>query len=450
MVLKQKYFKNPCSRRNQQKPATRFDPIPPGTQEEGPMKHVVTRLYLASLLTLCSPFGNLAAGAAEPPAPPVTANPPPASQPFVIPQGEAEREILPGLAQLTFSSQFLKAGEGYFSPDMKWVIFQGVPIGETQYQMYVAPLHLPDEAAGKPAHLGPPVRITPGKSRNTCGFFSPDNHAIIFASTAGKENPHDPNNGYQRKDAVYKWFFPTGMEIYRVDDWKPKVEAAEAELDKLMHHAPVTGSGQIHDQYINIDLAQPASRITDNNAYDAEDAYSPDGKWIVFTSMRTGNGEIFVMHPDGTHVVQITHAKGYNGGPFFSPDGKRLVYRSDRKGNDLLQLYVSDLAFDAEGNITGIAAEHQLTDDQNVNWGPFWYPDGRHLIFATSRHGHQNYELYTIRDDGSHATRITYTDGFDGLPAFSPDGKYLMWSAKRSADNSVQLFFAKFNAPKDW
>lgn len=396
------------------------------------MKHALPCYCLASLLTLCGPFDTLIrAGAAEPPVQP--ASPAPAtSQPAIIPQGEGEREFLTNLAQLTFGSQFLKAGEGYFSPDMKWVIFQGVPKGETQYQMYVAPLHLQDQATATPAHLGWPVRISPKNSRNTCGYFSPDGKSLIFASTAGKENPEDPNAGYQRKDAVYKWFFPTGMEIYRADDWQPAITAAVDHQTEL------------------VDLAKPENRITENNAYDAEDAYSPDGKWIVFTSMRTGNGEIFVMHPDGKNVVQMTHAKGYNGGPFFSPDGKRMVYRSDRKGNDLLQLFVSELAFDSSGNITGIAAEHQLTDDQFVNWGPFWHPDGHHLIFATSRHGHENYELYSIRDDGSHATRITYTDGFDGLPAFSPDGKYLMWSAKRSEDNSVQLFIAKFNAPKGW
>jgi len=63
--------------------------------------------------------------------------------------------------------------------------------------------------------------------------------------------------------------------------------------------------------------------------------------------------------------------KGYDGGPFFVPDGKRIVYRSDRKGNDLLQIFVADLKFDAKGDITGITNERQLTDDANVNWGPY-------------------------------------------------------------------------------
>ncbi|MDB5296834.1 MAG: WD40-like beta Propeller containing protein, partial [Phycisphaerales bacterium] len=157
-----------------------------------------------------------------------------------------------------------------------------------------------------------------------------------------------------------------------------------------------------------------------------------------------------VMRADGSNPVQITKSPHYDGGPFFSPDGKRLVYRSDRKGNDLLQIYVADLAFDPAGNVTGTTSERQLTDDANVNWGPYWHPDGKHLIYATSAHGHANYELYLMRDDGSAKTRVTYCAGFDGLPVFSPDGKHLMWSAKgRTSDNTTQLFIADFRLPAE-
>lgn len=334
----------------------------------------------------------------------------------------AERQFLTGVVQLT--DGFEKAGEGYFSRDMKWVIFQATPRGEKNYQMHVAPLSLEDGAA---SHVGRPTRISPPNSRNTCGYFAPDGGSLIFGSTAGKEDPEEPSAGYQRQGGTYRWDFPKGMEIYRANDWQAGAAAGGA-----------------------ADLAKPANRLTNNDAYDAEGAFSPDGKWICFTSLRTGDAEIWVMRADGSNPVQITHAKGYDGGPFFSPDGKRLVYRSDRKGNDLLQLFVADLAFDDAGNVTGAKAERQLTDDENVNWGPSWHPDGRHLIFATSRHGHQNYELYTIRDDGTYATRITYCDGFDGLPVFSPDGKYVMWSGKRSKDNTTQLFLARFHSPTDW
>jgi Tol biopolymer transport system component len=219
------------------------------------------------------------------------------------------------------------------------------------------------------------------------------------------------------------------MEIYLAEDWQAIVKK------EWKPDGPASKDGLV-------DLAR--RRLTDNNAYDAEGAYSPDGKWIVFTSNRTGDLELYVMQPDGTGVVQLTHTKGYDGGAFLSPDGKRLVYRSDRKGNDLLQIFVSDVEYDRTGNIVGLKNERQLTNDANVNWGPYWHPDGRHIVYATSAHGHQNYELYLMRDDGSARRRVTYWNGFDGLPAFSPDGKWLMWSSKRSPDGTTQIFASRF------
>lgn len=188
--------------------------------------------------------------------------------------------------------------------------------------------------------------------------------------------------------------------------------------------------------------------LTENNVYDAECAFSPDGKWIVYTSKASGNLDVWVMKSDGSNKVKVISPPGYNGGPFFSPDGKRLVYRSDRQTNNLLQVFTCDLAFDAAGNITGGKNEKQLTNDVNVNWGPYWYPDGKHLIYATSKHGHTNYELYWMDDEGGHQTRITNSAGADVLPVFSPDGKYLMWTSKRSKDQTSQVFIAGFKMPE--
>lgn len=342
---------------------------------------------------------------------------------------DSRETALSGVVQLTHD--FDRAGEAYFSPDMQWIIFQATRSGETQYAMYVARL---SRTGGEITGAEAPTRISPPNTRNTCGYFSPDGQSLIFASTAGKEKPEDaeaPAAGYQRQGGNYRWDFPETMEIFRANNWQERVAAVKASFpNRLMNLA--------------------TNAITDNNAYDAEGASSPDGKWIVFCSRRDGDSELYVMKPDGSGAVRLTNQPGYDGGPFFSPDGKRLVYRSDRKGNDLLQIFLSDLTFDDAGNITGIANERQLTDDGNVNWGPYFYPDGRHVIYATSAHGHANYELYALRDDGSHNTRVTFRAGFDGLPVFSPDGKYLMWSSKRSPDNTTQIFIARFTPPDGW
>jgi TolB protein len=329
-----------------------------------------------------------------------------------------EPASLSGTIQLT--SGFDRAGEAYFSPDMKWIVFQAVPKGEKNYQMYVAKTKW---AVERLIGTESPTRISPEGSRNTCGFFSPDGKSLIFASTAGQEDPLEPTSGYQRQGGSYRWDFPAGMEIYRADGWEAAVKKA--------------GPGG------SFNLAQ--HRITENKAYDAECAYSPDGKWIVYTSNQTGDLELWATTPDGKDRCRLTNTPGYDGGPFVSPDGKKVVYRSDRNGNDLLQIFVSDVVCDAGGKITGLKNEKQLTSDGNVNWGPYWHPDNLHIIYASSAQGHTNYELYLMRADGSHNTRITFTEGFDGLPVFSLDGQWLMWSSKRSG--TTQVWAARFRFP---
>jgi TolB protein len=369
-----------------------------------------------------------------------------------------EAQVLTSVTQLTRGTEFEKAGEAYFSSDMRWVIFQGTPRGEQHYQLYLAPIRWEEDVIDgaritplpgpitNPAKLhiaglGRPIRISPPDSRNTCGYFSPDTNSLIFASTAGKEDPTLRESGYQPDTKRYEWQYPPGMEIFRADGWQGAISAVEP--------------GTI------VDLAKHP--LTNNAAYDAECAFSPDGKWIVFCSNRrqstsndaaapasepAGDLDLYVMHPDGSGVVQLTHTPGYDGGPFFSPDGKRIVYRSDRRNNGELQIYTAELVFDRSGNITGITHETALTRDEFTNWGPYWHPDGQHIIYATSRHGHSNYELYLMRADGSHKTRVTFTDGADVLPVFSPDARYLLWASKRTDDKSVQVFVAKFKMPK--
>jgi TolB protein len=403
-----------------------------------PMTHRLASVFTATLLAAAALPG---CGGSTPDATKPRAEAPPSGAPGEAAATAAEdrgRETaLSDVVQLT--SGFDRAGEAYFSPDANWIIFQATPKGETHYAMYVAKL---EREGDRITGAAEPRRISPPGTRNTCGFFSPTGESLIYASTEGKEKGDDGTRaGYQRQGGNYRWEFPEGMEVFRVDGWAerlhtPQALPAEAGASQPVPAAPAP-----------VELTKQA--ITDNDAYDAECAFSPDGQWIVFCSRRDGDSDLYVMKSDGTGAVRLTDQKGYDGGPFFAPDGKRIVYRSDRAGNDLLQVYVADLARDADGNVTGIANERQLTNE-HVNWGPYFHPDGSHLVYTTSVHGHHNYEVYAMRDDGSHKTRLTFSTGFDGLPVFSPDGRHLMWSSKRAPDNTVQVFVGKFAPPAGW
>lgn len=310
-----------------------------------------------------------------------------------------EGRYLKNIKQITFPSMgFEKSGEAYFSPDGKNIAFQAVPLGQKHYQIYIMNL---DENM--------PRMISTGKGACTCAYFHPNGKKIIFAS-----NHEDPllNNfetqreaqGYKRDNSNYTWELTPYMNIY------------EANLD---------GS----------DL----KALTSGPNYHAECSYSPDGSRIVFASNASGTMNIHTMDADGTHEQQVTHTDfSYNGGPFFSPSGDRIIFRSDRHIPHYLQIYI----INADGS-----EEHQITDNEAVNWAPYWHPNGQTVVFTTSLHGHNHYEIYGINVKTGMSYRITHNTHFDGLPVFDAKGERMMWTSKRGPDNTCQLFIADFILP---
>ncbi len=335
--------------------------------------------------------------------------------------------------QLTSAKQFVKAGESYISPDGSMVVFQAVPVppeGEepdSHYGMYLGDLVMHEDSSPRWT-LENIRRISPEDAANTCGWFHPQHaNRVIFASTI--ETPDDsPAPGYQRDSRDYRWEFPPEMRI------------VEARIDGGM---------------------PPALRLIegDEKNYQAECSISPDGRHLLYTSLESGDGDIFVKDLQTGKRIDLVMAPGYDGGPFFSPDGKRICYRSDRKNDDHLQIFVSELAFDESGAITGIEREIQVTDNEFVNWAPFWHSNGRSLVYATSEEGHYNYEIFIVDADpgdlqegrptryGTRRSRVTSSMGFDGLPAFNADSSLMIWTSKRK-DDSSQLYIAEFPDPE--
>ncbi|NRB74657.1 MAG: M28 family peptidase [Verrucomicrobiales bacterium] len=341
------------------------------------------------------------------------------SSPLVGEDDGAENEevLLSGTRQLTFEGR--RAGEGYFSSDGSKMVFQSErEEGNPFYQIYLMDLE-----------LGDIERVSPGMGKTTCAWIHPDGKRVLFASThedaqseaLQKAEFEERESGKARK---YSWDYDEHYELYAFD----------------------SESGE----YTN---------LTNTKGYDAEGAYSPDGSMIVFASNRQAYDgsmseedqkyfkldkkfamEIYVADADGSNVKRLTEVDGYDGGPFFSADGKKICWRRfDRKG-----LTAEIFTMNIDGT-----EQTQLTRIGAMSWAPYFHPSGEYLIFATNKHGFDNFELYLVDAAGEkEPVRVTGTQGFDGLPVFSPDGKQLSWTSNRTPDEQSQIFLANWNHAK--
>ncbi len=304
------------------------------------------------------------------------------------------------MQQLTFGGD---NAEAYFGYDNEHVTFQrtapadGVPCDQIYYGT------LPSKKNKKFNYK----LVSTGKGRTTCAFLMPDKKHLLYASThkAADTCPPVPDRSKIKK---YVWPIYDSYDIYVAD-----------------FDGNITG------------------QLTNSPGYDAEATISPDGKKIVFTSMRNGDIDLYTMNIDGTNVRQITTTLGYDGGACFSPDSKMITWRASRPQTDEQIKEYKDLL--AQGLVMPTNMEvfvanadgsnaRQVTKLGRANWAPAFAPDGKRLIFA-SNHEHERgfpFNLYLINIDGSGLERISDDGGFDAFPMFSPDGKKLIFSSNRN------------------
>ncbi len=414
---------------------------------------------LRGLVLLCTLAGACSAQPAAPGAAPTPPEP--------LDWKSLEARLLSRHVQVTSRQKFIKAGEQYFNADASWIIFQAIAVPESKdqppaqfYSMYVA--RLVRDSGGHITGTEEPQCVSPPGSANTCGWFHPTEPArILYGSTIGAPTEHE-KSGFQVGTNKYRWAFPAEMDVV-TQTVRPIVLSL----------------GQARQSQCGTDFV--ATPLFHREGYDAECSFDKSGRFVLYAnvdqSKTTPDGhadaDIYVYDTKTHRQHPIVVAPGYDGGPFFSPDGKSICYRSDRKANDLLQLYISDLKFEKadDGAMVpvGISREYQVTDNDSVNWAPFWHPSGSFLIYGTSQMGHSNYEVFAVEIDRSKLAdgkakelrrrRVTFADGADVLPTFSPDGKLMMWTSQRGTKidgeerPSSQVWIAEWTGQpfgKDW
>ncbi len=326
----------------------------------------------------------------------------------------SENFYLTNVRQLTFEGK--RSGEGYFSADGKKMIFQSEREPENPfYQIYLLDLE-----------TGDTERVSTGTGKTTCAWIHPDGQRMLFASThldpeAKAKQKAEFKERAENRVRKYSWDYDEAFDLFEYD---LKTKALK--------------------------------QLTRERGYDAEGCYSPDGKKIVFASNRAAYSkklspadeerlkidkqyfmDLYVMDADGSNVKRLTDVAGYDGGPFFSADGNKICWRRFSEKGDTAEIYTMN----ADGS-----DQRQITRVGAMSWAPYFHPSGDYLIFTNNTQGFQNFELYIVDAEGKRdPVRVTHTDGFDGLPVFSPDGKTLAWTSGRGADGKSQIFTAEWN-----
>jgi TolB protein len=322
--------------------------------------------------------------------------------PTVSPQsGESH---FANIRQVTFGGE---NAEAYFSKDGEWLTFQSTRDGRACDQQYVMRV---DGTGLK--------RVSNGNGKTTCGWFLPDGQRLFFASSHAHDSTCPPRPDPSRG---YVW----GLDRFDI------------------YMANRDGTGM--------------RRLTNYNVYTAEGVLSPDGRRIVFTSLKDGDLDIYTMNVDGTDVRRLTTTPGYDGGPWWSPDGTKIVYRAwhppdsaglaDYKGL-LAQRMVRPSRMELWVMNADGSNQRQITSLGGANFGPSWTPDGRRIVFSSNYKNprSRNFELFLVNLDGSGLEQITHHEEFDGFPMFSPDGKRIIWASNRGNSNTgeTNLFIAEW------
>ena len=310
----------------------------------------------------------------------------------------AQSKHLENMKQLTFGGQ---NAEAYWSPDGRRLIFQSTRDPYKCDQIFLM------NADGSDQHL-----VSTGKGRTTCAYFLKDNKHIVYASTheADPECPPPPD-----RSKGYLWGVFAGYDIFLATD-----------------------KGEI------------VKKLTDAPGYDAEATINWKTDRIIYTSMASGDLDMWTMKPDGSDKKRLTMLPGYDGGAFYSRDGKHIIWRANhpqqhealQKYRDLLKdnlvapMKMEIFIADKDGK-----NEKQLTSFGCASFAPAFTPDGKKIVFSSNKHNcdGRKFELYMMNLDGSGLEQVTDFGGFTSFAEFSPDGKILVFASDYQAKSRYEF-----------
>jgi len=180
-----------------------------------------------------------------------------------------------------------------------------------------------------------------------------------------------------------------------------------------------------------------SKQVTNDPALDYDPTFSPDGRWVVFCSERSGSPQLYTLDLDNPDSPRpLTQGPFMNAAPVFAPDGKSLLFVSDRDGN----ADIFSMAF-RRGDSAPAEKAVNLTKNSGGDFRPAISPDGKTVAFSSDRDTWIEMindrstaircEIYLMNIDGSNPRRLTNSNAFNGSPVWSRDGKTIYFYSDR-------------------
>ncbi|HKA30050.1 MAG TPA: Tol-Pal system beta propeller repeat protein TolB [Candidatus Binatia bacterium] len=239
--------------------------------------------------------------------------------------------------------------------------------------------------------MAAPVKLTNERSITLSPSWQPDRRGVLFTSYRD-HLPRLFEIDLARRAVVQ---FSNGDRVYLGGAWSPDGSQVLASREEA-------GNSDIEllDRYGTV-----VRRLTDHWGIDVSPSWSPDGSRFAFCSSRSGSPQIYTMGISDSEPHRVSDTGNYNTSPAWSPKGDRIAWAT-RSGNTF-QIVVANVNGSGARTITGAG----------TNEDPSWAPDGRYLVFSSSRNGRRS--LWIADRDGRTQKQLTTGNGDDTQPAWS-------------------------------
>jgi TolB protein len=175
-------------------------------------------------------------------------------------------------------------------------------------------------------------------------------------------------------------------------------------------------------------------QLTHDNTLNLSPAWSPDGKWIIYTSYAARNPDLIMIDSEGGRRQTLHRLPGLNAAPAWSPDMQEIALVLSRDQNSEVYTLNKDSQL------------KRLTRHFNIDTSPSWSPDGKFIAFTSDRSGTGSPQIYimdSVKGDLAKVTRISFGSSYNDNPAWSPNGDQIAYTSRVGKRFQINIYDLK-------